>query len=52
MRARIPKRGYCYRPHRRISRWQFYAWGGFSNPDLFRKMRGGTWFYYQRSDAC
>lgn len=32
--------------HMRITREQFYGYGGFSNPDLFRRMRSGSWCYY------
>lgn len=34
---------YCMR----ITRKHFYAIGGFSNPDLFRRMRSGVWHYYE-----
>jgi hypothetical protein len=30
----------------KISKREWYARGGFSNPDLFRRMRGGSWSYY------
>jgi len=30
----------------RISRKMFYLMGGFSDPGLFRRMRGGVWCYY------
>lgn len=32
---------------RPISRQCFYMLGGLSNPDLFRKMRGNAWRYYE-----
>lgn len=31
----------------RISKSDFYAYGGFSNPDLFRKMIGNVWVHYR-----
>lgn len=33
----------------RIRRPAFYAYGGFSNPSLFRKMVGGVWTYWRRT---
>jgi len=33
--------------YKRISKKQFYADGGFSNPKLFRKMRGSAWTYWK-----
>lgn len=34
--------------YEQISRRQFYAWGGFSNPRLVRVERGRSWAYFQR----
>jgi hypothetical protein len=31
----------------KISRSEFYALGGFANPSLYRKMRGGAWGYWR-----
>ena len=31
----------------RISKRDFYAQGGFSNPKLFRKMVGNAWHYFR-----
>lgn len=31
----------------RISRKHFYLIGGFSNPDLFRRMVGRSWQYFE-----
>lgn len=31
----------------RITRDEFYASGGFSNPALHRKMRSGKWTYWR-----
>lgn len=30
----------------RITRRQWYALGGFANPSLYRRQRGGTWQYW------
>jgi hypothetical protein len=30
-----------------ITKAEFYAWGGFSNPHLARKMISGKWHYYR-----
>ncbi len=32
----------------KISKGEFYAKGGFSNPRLYRKQRGRSWVYYRR----
>lgn len=32
---------------KRISKADFYGYGGFANPRLFRKMRGGAWTYWE-----
>lgn len=32
----------------RITRREFYADGGLSNPALFRRMSGGAWTYWRR----
>lgn len=29
-----------------LRRRDFYRLGGFANPRLFRRMRGGSWRYY------
>lgn len=34
--------------YRKISREQFYRYGGFANPSLVRVTRNGAWAYYQR----
>ena len=31
----------------RISKEEFYSNGGLSNPNFYRKQRGGTWIYYR-----
>ena len=33
----------------RLSKEQFYANGGFSNPRQFRKMIGGVWTYWGKA---
>lgn len=32
--------------YRRLSKYQFYRYGGFANPRQFRRMRGRTWTYW------
>lgn len=34
----------------RITKREFYASGGFSNPDLYRVQRSGRWVYYRVLD--
>lgn len=34
----------------RITRREFYAWGGFSQSDLIRVQRGSAWSYWRRCD--
>jgi len=34
----------------KITRRQFYAQGGFSNPALVRTQRGQSWAYFKRAD--
>jgi hypothetical protein len=34
----------------RITKEQFYAKGGFSNPRLVRREESGSWAYYERAD--
>jgi hypothetical protein len=31
----------------RLRKRDWYVQGGFSNPRLFRRMRGGVWHYYR-----
>lgn len=31
----------------KITKHQFYAWGGVSNPELYRRMSGGRWKYFR-----
>ena len=31
---------------KRLSKAQFYRYGGFANPRQFRRMRGGAWTYW------
>jgi hypothetical protein len=33
----------------KITKKQFYALGGFSNPALVRKQAGKVWAYYQKA---
>lgn len=33
----------------KMTKRTFYACGGFSNPRLYRKMRGGAWTYWART---
>lgn len=33
----------------RISRTDFYLWGGFANPWLVRVTRGRSWAYFERA---
>lgn len=35
----------------RISRYEFYRDGGFSNPQLVRVSRAGAWAYFKRVAA-
>lgn len=30
-----------------LTRSEFYGWGGFAEPGLFRKMRSGRWTYWR-----
>lgn len=32
---------------KKITKTEFYALGGFSNPKLVRKAKGAGWVYYQ-----
>lgn len=34
----------------KLSKRAWYAAGGFSNPRLYRRMRGGSWQYFYRND--
>lgn len=34
--------------HARITKDQFYRYGGFSNPRLVRVTRSGDWAYFMR----
>lgn len=34
---------------KRITKRYFYAAGGFSNPKLHRKQRGGAWQYFEHA---